>query len=151
MPSEPAQKQGLKVGVAAIRITPSGPNPDWDGTITQSGVWGERFTDANRNGRWDAGEPFEDDPGNTALDESSRGKYDGIYLAGFGNNRIATAMHDDLWARAIAIESGATKIVIVSIDLIGYYSKANYYGLERDSKTRRPAPRRNRNTNHQHA
>ncbi|HKS41870.1 MAG TPA: hypothetical protein VJX74_14745, partial [Blastocatellia bacterium] len=40
-----------------------------------------------------------------------------------------TAMHDDLWARAIAIESGATKIVIVSIDLIGYYSKANYYGL----------------------
>src|SRR5215208_5932631 len=129
LPSKPAQKQGLKVGVAAFRITPSGPNPDWDGTITQSGVWGEQFTDANGNGRWDAGEPFEDDSGNSALDESSRGKYDGIYLAGFGKNRIATAMHDDLWARAIAIESGATKIVIVSIDLIGYYSKANYYGL----------------------
>ncbi len=129
LPTKPAQKQGLKVGVAAIRITPSGPNPDWDGTITQSGVWGERFTDVNGNGRWDAGEPFEDDAGNSALDESSRGKYDGIYLAGFGKNRIATAMHDDLWARAIAIESGATKIVIVSIDLIGYYSKANYYGL----------------------
>ena len=134
LPGEPAQKQGLKVGVAAIRITPSGPNPDWDGTVTESGVWGERFTDANRNGRWDAGEPFEDDPGNTALDESSRGKYDGVYLAGFGKNRIATAMHDDLWARAIAMEAGATKIVIVSIDLIGYYSKANYYGLEEIKK-----------------
>ena len=129
LPGEPVQKQGLKVGVAAIRITPSGPNPDWDGTTTESGVWGERFTDANHNGRWDAGEPFEDDPGNTLLDESSRGKYDGIYLAGFGKNRIATATHDDLWARAIAIEAGAAKIVIVSIDLIGYYSKANYYGL----------------------
>lgn len=129
LPGEPARRPVLKVGVAAVRITPAGPNPDWDGTVTRSGVWGELFTDANRNGRWDAGEPFEDDPGNTELDESSRGKYDGIYLAGFGNNRIATGMHDDLWARAIAIESGATKIVIVSIDLIGYYSKANYYGL----------------------
>ena len=65
LPSKPAQKPGLKVGVAAFRITPSGPNPDWDGTITQSGVWGEQFTDANGNGRWDAGEPFEDDSGNT--------------------------------------------------------------------------------------
>lgn len=132
--SERTKKQGLKVGVAAVRLTPFGQNTDWDGTITESGVWGERFTDANRNGRWDAGEPFEDDPGNTAIDESSRGKYDGIYLAGFGNNRIATAMHDDLWARAIAVESGATKIIIVSIDVIGYYSKANYYGLEEIQK-----------------
>jgi hypothetical protein len=129
VPGQHAKNQRLKIGVAAVRLTPFGPNPDWDGTITESGVWGERFTDANGNGRWDAGEPFQDDPGNTAVDESSRGKYDGVYLAGFGNNRIATAMHDDLWARAIAIESGAAKIVVVSIDLIGYYSKANYYGL----------------------
>src|ERR1044072_555655 len=107
LPTEPAQKQGLKVGVAAFRITPSGPNPDWDGTITQSGVWGERFTDANGNGRWDAGEPFEDDAGNSALGESSRGRYEGIYLAGVGKNRIATATHDDLWARAIGIQSCA--------------------------------------------
>src|ERR1044072_609633 len=80
-----ARKHVLKVGAASIPITPFGPNPDWDGTITQSGVWGERFTDSNNNGRWDAGEPFEDDPGNTALDPSSKGKYDGIYLAGFGD------------------------------------------------------------------
>src|SRR5690349_11571897 len=80
----------LKVGVAALPITPFGANPDWDGTITESGVWGERFSDTNHNGRWDAGEPFTDDPDNTALDASSKGKYDGIYLAGFGNHRIAT-------------------------------------------------------------
>src|SRR5258708_4367311 len=101
---EPAQrrpKRGLKVGVAAVPITPFGPNADWDGTITESGVWGEKFTDLNHNGRWDPGEPFADDPGNDALDPSSKGKYDGIYLAGFGNNRPATGKHDDLWARAL--------------------------------------------------
>ncbi|HXU40006.1 MAG TPA: neutral/alkaline non-lysosomal ceramidase N-terminal domain-containing protein [Blastocatellia bacterium] len=129
---EPAQrtpKRGLKVGVAAVPITPFGPNADWDGTITESGVWGEKFTDVNHNGRWDPGEPFADDPGNDAIDASSKGKYDGIYLAGFGNNRPATGKHDDLWARALILESNETRIAIVAIDVIGYYSKANYYGL----------------------
>jgi len=128
-PTARGEKRGLKVGVAAVRITPFGANKDWDGTITESGVWGEKFTDSNHNGHWDRGEPFEDDPGNDALDASSKGKYDGIYLAGFGNNRIATGKHDDLWARAIVLESGANRIAIVAIDMIGYYSKANYYGL----------------------
>jgi neutral/alkaline ceramidase-like enzyme len=119
----------LRVGIAAVTITPFGPNQDWDGTITESGVWGERFTDTNHNGRWDSGEPFEDDPGNDILDPSSKGKYDGIFLAGFGSNRLATGKHDDLWARAIVLEYGAARLAIVSVDLIGYYSKANYYGL----------------------
>ncbi len=124
-----AAKAGLRVGVAAVAVTPFGPNPEWDGQITASGVWGEKYTDKNNNGRWDTGEPFEDDPGNTALDPSSKDKYDGIYLAGFGSNRPATGKHDDYWARAIVLDDGATKIAIVSIDVIGYYSKANYYGL----------------------
>src|SRR5262245_21344393 len=124
-----AAKSGLRVGVAAIPITPFGRNPDWDGTITDTGVWGERFTDSNRNGRWDEGEPFEDDPGNTAIDASSKDKYDGIFLAGFGNNRLATGKHDDYWARALVLEYGKTKLAIVSIDVLGYYSKASYYGL----------------------
>lgn len=128
-PAQRAPKRGLKVGVAAVSITPFGPNADWDGTITESGVWGEKFTDANHNGRWDPGEPFVDDPGNDAIDPSSKGKYDGIYLAGFGNNRPATGKHDDLWARALLLEYGETRIAIVAIDVIGYYSKATYYGL----------------------
>ncbi len=129
VPAARVEKRGLKIGVAALPITPFGQNRDWDGTITDSGVWGERFTDTNHNGRWDTGEPFEDDPGNDVLDSSSKGKYDGIFLAGFGNNRLATGKHDDLWARAIVLEYLTTKIAIVSIDVIGYYSKANYYGL----------------------
>src|SRR5437879_6167656 len=112
-------KRGLKVGVASRPITPFGPNPDWDGTVTASGVWGEKFTDTNHNGRWDPGETFEDDPANDVLDPGSKGKYDGIYLAGFGNNRPATGKHDDLWARAIVLEYGDIKLAIVAIDLIG--------------------------------
>jgi Neutral/alkaline non-lysosomal ceramidase, N-terminal len=122
-------KNSLKVGVAALPITPFGANADWDGPVTESGVWGERFTDTNHNGRWDAGEPFTDDPANDTLDASSKGKYDGVFLAGFGDNRMATGKHDDLWARAIVIESGTTRVAIVALDLIGYYAKANYYGL----------------------
>jgi hypothetical protein len=134
-----ASRAGLKAGVACISITPFGPNPDWDGTITESGVWGEKFTDTNHNGRWDPGEPFEDDPGNAALDASSDRKYDGIYLAGFGHNRLATGKHDDLWARALVLEQNSTRMAIVSLDLIGYYSKANYYGLEEVRKLIDPA------------
>jgi len=58
-PTARGEKRGLKVGVAAVRITPFGANPDWDGTITESGVWGEKFTDSNHNGHWDRGEPFD--------------------------------------------------------------------------------------------
>lgn len=133
-PAARVDKRGLKIGVAALAITPFGSDRDWDGTITESGVWGEKFTDANHNGRWDTGEPFEDDPGNDVLDPSSKGKYDGIFLAGFGNNRLATGKHDDLWARAIVLEYGTTRVAIVSIDVIGYYSKANYYGLGESKK-----------------
>ncbi|HEY9230824.1 MAG TPA: hypothetical protein VIS78_01720, partial [Blastocatellia bacterium] len=35
-------KNSLKVGVAALPITPFGANADWDGPVTESGVWGER-------------------------------------------------------------------------------------------------------------
>ena len=118
----------LRVGAAAVVITPFGQNPEWDGTITASGVWGEPYTDLNHNGKWDPGEPFQDDPVNNSIDKSSAGKYDGIYLAGFGHNRPATGKYDDLWARAVVLQSGNEKIALVAVDLIGYYSKANYYG-----------------------
>ena len=136
---EMAPAPELRAGAAALPITPFGAHPDWNGTITATGVWGEQFTDQNGDGVWNSGEPFIDDPGNTEIDRSSLNKYDGIYLAGFGNKRLATGRHDDLWARTIVLDYGATRIAIVSIDLIGYYSDATYYGVEQIRRQLDPA------------
>lgn len=119
----------LRVGVAAVRITPCGDDPDWEGTITQSGVWGELYDDANGNGRYDAGETFTDDPANDALDPQSKGKYDGIYMAGFGADRIALGCHDDLWARALVLDDGKTRMALTSVDLVGTLKYGSYYGF----------------------
>ncbi|MFN0087294.1 MAG: neutral/alkaline non-lysosomal ceramidase N-terminal domain-containing protein [Blastocatellia bacterium] len=132
-------KSGLRAGAAAVALTPFGSHPDWKGTVTASGVWGERFEDNNGNGVWDAGEPFEDDEGNTAIDPSSKDKYDGIYLAGFGDKRLATGRHDDLWARTLVLDYGTARIAIVSIDFIGYYSEGSYYGINHIQKLVDPA------------
>jgi hypothetical protein len=129
----------LQVGVAAVKLTPCGNNPDWDGPITPSGVWGETFTDTNGNGRWDSGEPFVDDPVNNELDRRSQHKYDGIFLAGFGNDRIATGCHDDLWARALVLQSPTHKVALVSVDFVGELLHGRYYGFAKARELVDPA------------
>jgi hypothetical protein len=121
----------LRVGVAAVSLSPCGPNPEWDGPITANGVWGESYTDMDGNGRWDAGEPFVDDPVNTALDFRSEQKYDGIFLAGFGNNRIATGCHDDIWARVLVLQGPTRKVALVSVDFVGVITHGLYSGFAR--------------------
>lgn len=44
-----------------------------------------------------------------------------VFLAGFGNNRVATGVHDDLWARCLALRAGHEPVVICSVDLIGLF------------------------------
>lgn len=44
-----------------------------------------------------------------------------VYLAGFDLNRRATGVHDDLWARAIAVSDGQRRIALVAVDLIGVF------------------------------
>jgi len=61
-----------------------------------------------------------------------------IWLAGFGSNRPATGKHDDLWARALVLESGNTKVALVALDFIGYYQNAGYYGVDEVKKLLRP-------------
>ncbi len=46
---------------------------------------------------------------------------DPIYLAGFGNDRLATGVRDDLWARGVVIESGRKKIALVTLDVVGFF------------------------------
>jgi hypothetical protein len=44
-----------------------------------------------------------------------------VYIAGFGQNRKATAVHDPLRARAAVVDDGKRKIAIVSLDLVSFF------------------------------
>lgn len=125
---------GLLAGASEANITPfSRPpgimtfaynplwndDPDWTGPVTSNGLWGESYTDTNGNGRYDVGEPFTDDPRNTALDRDSAGKWDGIYLAGFDNDRAATGVLDPIWVRTVFLKSGDLTVAWAVLDTIG--------------------------------
>ncbi len=42
-----------------------------------------------------------------------------VYLAGFGQNRVAQSIHDDLYVRVLAIHCGGECIALVALDLLG--------------------------------
>ena len=42
-----------------------------------------------------------------------------VYLAGFGQNRLAQGVHDDLYVRALALNLGDTCLVLAALDLVG--------------------------------
>src|SRR5438132_1404842 len=44
-----------------------------------------------------------------------------VFLAGFGDNRKATKLHDPLMARAVVFSDGKEKIAIVSVDVVGLF------------------------------
>lgn len=45
-----------------------------------------------------------------------------VYMAGFGNNRIATGVHDDLYARCFSIDAGGPRaLIICAVDSIGIF------------------------------
>src|SRR5262249_55681303 len=44
-----------------------------------------------------------------------------VYMAGFGQNRIATGVHDPLMARAVVIECDHYRIGLLSVDVVGLF------------------------------
>jgi hypothetical protein len=44
-----------------------------------------------------------------------------VYMAGFGNNRTATKIHDPIMARAVVLCDGTRKIALVSVDVVGLF------------------------------
>lgn len=48
-------------------------------------------------------------------------KHAPVYMAGFSHNRRATAIHDDLYARCLALEPARTPLVICGVDSIGLF------------------------------
>jgi hypothetical protein len=47
-----------------------------------------------------------------------------VYVAGFGQDRRATGVHDDLWALACVIDDGHHRVGIAALDAIGLFHEA---------------------------
>jgi hypothetical protein len=44
-----------------------------------------------------------------------------VYMAGFGQDRAATGIHDPLRARALVLRHGDRKLALVSLDVVGFF------------------------------
>lgn len=44
-----------------------------------------------------------------------------VFIAGFGNNRTATGVHDPVWARCLVINDGKSTVAFVGLDFIGFF------------------------------
>ncbi len=44
-----------------------------------------------------------------------------VWIAGFSQNRPATKIHDDLWAVAVSVDDGHTRLGLVVLDAIGFF------------------------------
>ena len=106
----PAQ---LSAGFSAMPITPIVP---------------DRWDDKNKNAEYEPGK------GDTYTDGNGNGKFDPVWIAGFGENRAANGVHDDLWARAMVIDDGKTRLAIVVLDAIGFMNNDVIDVRERVSK-----------------
>jgi hypothetical protein len=43
-----------------------------------------------------------------------------VFFAGDNVGRLATDIHDELWARAVAVRKGAATLILISLDLLGF-------------------------------
>jgi hypothetical protein len=97
---KPTASNTLKAGFSACSITPELP---------------DRWKDINQNAKYDPKD------GDTYIDGNGNGIFDVIWMAGFDKKRAANGIHDDLWARTMVIDDGATRISFTVIDAIGLF------------------------------
>jgi hypothetical protein len=90
----------LHVGVAVRDITPD------------LGLY-DPWVDTEGNGR------YMPKQGDTYEDRNGNGRFDAVWIGGFGNNRPAKGVLDPLWARALALRSNGVTVVMVTIDSVG--------------------------------
>lgn len=98
----PPSVESYKAGFAAMPITP---------------MLSDTWTDANQDAE------YRPEDGDTYQDLNKNGRFDAFWMAGFQNKRAANGIHDDLWARAMILDDGHTRLAVVSVDLIGFTHK----------------------------
>lgn len=105
LPGEKVEVGNLEVGVGLRDITPD---------LSRYDTW----TDADGDAEYDP------EKGDTYADRNGNGRFDAVWIAGFGNSRPAQGVHDPLWARAIAFRNNGVTVVLVTLDSIGIFHEA---------------------------
>ena len=90
----------VKAGFAAFKITPEVV---------------DTWTDVKGNSRFNPKE------GDTSSDLTGTGEFDAVWMAGFHNRKPAMGVHDNLWARAMVLDDGHTRLAWVALDAIGLF------------------------------
>jgi hypothetical protein len=60
--------------------------------------------------------------GDSYVDRNQNGKFDPVWIAGFGCDRPAKGVHDPQWVRAIAVKNNGVTVVMLSVDAIGIFN-----------------------------
>jgi hypothetical protein len=94
-----SSRNNVQAGFAKVDISPDIP---------------DAWVDENGDSRYNP------EDGDTYTDGNGNGQFDGVWLAGFHNSRPAQGILDPLWARAMVLDAGDVKMVLVVIDMIGF-------------------------------
>jgi len=98
----------LEVGVAKRDITP--PLELYD-----------TYNDENDNNAYDWRPFWSKQKSETYNDRNKNGRFDAVWIAGFGSNRPAKGVHDPIGLRAIAFRNNGVTLVMVTLDAIGVF------------------------------
>lgn len=116
--------KGLYAGAAAVVITPEITETfiDLDYAADVTGWAPHDGIDGRFNGNLNdpAGDPDKGREG--FVDANGNGLFDGVWLAGSFSSRPANAVHDDLYVRALAVRSGPTTVIFMTVDAVGYFN-----------------------------
>lgn len=63
---------------------------------------------------------YREKDGDSYNDLNNNGEFDAVWIAGFHNRKPAQGIHDDVWARAIVIDDGETRMAMVALDAVGF-------------------------------
>lgn len=111
----------LEVGVAKRDITPDLSRYDTYNDADNDNEYNPVASDFSwlmkLAARLDLIKPGQD----TYNDVNGNGKFDPVWIAGFGSNRPAKGVHDPLWARAIAFRNNGVTVAMVTLDAIGMF------------------------------
>jgi len=76
----------------------------------------DTWNDANADNK------YNEEDGDTYNDINNNGKFDAYWIAGMSNAKPAQGVHDDVWSRVMVLDDGNSRIAMISLDAIGFYT-----------------------------